>query len=59
MSNPLVIKKLTGAIATIVVYLRGKKKLTPQLKSRVIIMAKKGKPKPKPQEPEEIIGYRG
>ena len=48
MSNPIVIRQIKGAIATIVVYLRGKKKLTPELRSKVIQMAdeeSKGKKK--------------
>ena len=41
MSRPFVIRQIKGAIATIVVYLRGKKKLTPELRSKAIQMADK------------------
>ena len=66
MSKPFVIKYLTGAIATIVVYLRGKNKLTTERQEQIRKMAesksrssrKKDKPTP-PAEPEESEGYPG
>ena len=42
MSKPYVIRNIKGAIATIVVYLRGKQKAPSDLKSKVINMAEKG-----------------
>ena len=41
MSKPIVIRQVKGAIATIVLYLRRKEKLTPELKLKVISMAGK------------------
>ncbi len=51
----MVIRKPNGAIATIVVYLRKKFKLTSEVKSKAITMAKKGsqeKERGKPSEPK-------
>ena len=41
MRKPLVIRKSQGAIQTLVVYLRGKQKPTPALRSEAINMASK------------------
>ncbi|KKK98543.1 hypothetical protein LCGC14_2641700 [marine sediment metagenome] len=41
MSKPIVIRQVKGAIATIVLYLRRGKKISPELRSKAIQMAEK------------------
>ena len=55
MSKPIVIRQVKGAIATIVLYLRRGKKISPELRSKAIQMASKEtkeKEKAKPKQPQ-------